>query len=250
MRRLSILLLLVSVTMPAEAQFGRRRNRGFSVDPSGNVDYGEQFTFVRLRYNGGGGRGRNGPGWYHDYPRAERNFAKILKEITYLRPYMGGSNILTLDDPELSKYPIAYMSEPGFWSMNPAEVEGLRNYVLKGGFLIFDDFGDWGDLENLERQMQIAFPDLQAVRLDASHPIFNSFFKIEHPEQHESYRGFAEYYGYFEDNDPNKRLMVIANHQADIGEYWEFSDTGFLPIALSNEAYKLGVNYVMYAMTH
>ena len=156
---------------------------------------------------------------------------------------------LSLDDPELFNYPIAYMSEPGYWSMDAAVVEGLRNYLLKGGFLIFDDFGGW-EFENFERQMQIAFPDLQPTRLDDSHPIFNSFFKIEDPEQHESYRGFAEYYGYFEDNDTSKRLMVIANNNADIGEYWEFSDAGFLPIALSNEAYKLGVNYVVYSMTH
>ncbi len=247
MKRLILLVLVTAVTVSADAQFGRRR--GYSFDPGDNVEYGEQFTFVRLRYDARFGGGRSGPGWIHDYPRAERNFAKILSEVTLIKPYMGGSNVLSLDDPELFKYPIAYMSEPGSWSMDAAEVEGLRNYLLKGGFLIFDDFGGW-DFENFERQMQIAFPDLQPRRLDDSHPIFNSFFKIEDPEQHRSYRGFAEYYGYFEDNDTGKRLMVIANYNADIGEYWEYSDEGFLPIALSNEAYKLGVNYVMYAMTH
>ena len=249
MKRLILLALLTAVTLPADAQFGRRRsNRGYSFDPGDNVEYGEQFTFVRLRYDARMG-GRRDAGWIHDYPRAERNFAKILSEITLIEPYMGGSNVLSLDDPELFKYPIAYMSEPGAWSMDEAEVEGLRNYLLKGGFLIFDDFGGW-ELENFERQMQIAFPNLQPRRLDDTHPIFNSFFDIEDPEQHQSYRGFAEYYGYFEDNDTNKRLMVIANNNADIGEYWEFSDAGFLPIALSNEAYKLGVNYVVYSMTH
>ena len=248
MKRLILLALLTAVTVPADAQFGRGRGRGYSFDPRDNVEYGAQFTFVRLRYDVRFGGGRNGR-WIHDYPRAERNFAKILSEVTLIKPYMGGSNVLSLDDPELFKYPIAYMSEPGFWSMNVAEVEGLRNYLLKGGFIIFDDFGGW-EFENFERQMQIAFPDLQPRRLDGSHPIFNSFFKIENPEQHQSSRGFAEYYGFFEDNDTSKRLMVIANNNADIGEYWEFSDEGFLPIALSNEAYKLGVNYVMYAMTH
>ena len=69
--RVLILALVFAVTLPAEAQFGRRRNRVFSFDPTGNVDYGEQFTFVRLRYNSGWGGGRNGPGWLHDYPRAD-----------------------------------------------------------------------------------------------------------------------------------------------------------------------------------
>ncbi|MCH7715429.1 MAG: DUF4159 domain-containing protein [Gemmatimonadetes bacterium] len=248
MKTLILLALLTAATVPAHAQFGGRRGGGYSFDPRDNVEYGEQFTFVRLRYDARFG-GRGGSGWIHDYPRAERNFAKILAEVTLIKPYMGGSNVLSLDDPQLFNYPIAYMSEPGYWSMNEAEVEGLRNYLLKGGFLIFDDFGGW-EFENFERQMQIAFPELQPTRLDGSHPIFNSFFKIANPEQHYSYRGFAEYYGYYEDNDTSKRLMVIANYNADIGEYWEFSDEGFLPIALSNEAYKLGVNYVIYAMTH
>ena len=60
----------------------------------------------------------------------------------------------------------------------------------------------------------------------------------------------AAFYGVYEDNDPNARLMLVANYNNDIGEYWEYSDTGWLPIDLSNEAYKFGVNYVLYAMTH
>ena len=249
MRRLLLLLLLTAVTMPSEAQFGRRR-RGSWFSPSANVDYGEQFTFVRLQYRALYGARGQGPGWSHDYPRAERNFAKILQEVSNIEPYMGGSNILSLDDPELFKYPVAYLSEPGYWTMSASEVDGLRNYLLKGGFLIFDDFGGGWEWDNMEQQMRVAFPDLQAVKLDASHPIFNSFFHIENPELHQSYRGFAEFYGYFEDNDPSKRLLVIVNYNADIGEYWEYSDQGFLPIALTNEAYKLGVNYVIHAMTH
>ena len=65
-----------------------------------------------------------------------------------------------------------------------------------------------------------------------------------------NYNVIPEFFGIFEDNDPNKRLMVIANYNNDIGDYWEWSDAGFLPIDLSNEAYKLGVNYIVYAMTH
>jgi hypothetical protein len=60
----------------------------------------------------------------------------------------------------------------------------------------------------------------------------------------------VQYLGIFEDNDPTKRLMVIANYNNDVGDAWQWSDQGFLPVDLTNEAYKLGVNYVMYALTH
>ncbi len=246
MKRFVLLGLLLLVTVPLEAQFGRRRGRGRgTASIEENVENIHEFTFVRLRYSAGGWN----PGWYHDYPRAEKNFAKILDELTLVEPYLGGSNILRLDDPELFKYPLAYLSEPGAWNMNEHEVDGLRNYLLKGGFLIVDDFGGW-EWQNFELQMRRAVPELQPVLLDKQHPIFNSFFDIRDIEFPYSYRGFAEFWGYFEDNDPNKRLMVIVNYNTDIGEFWEFSDQGFIPIDLSNEAYKLGVNYLMYAMLH
>ncbi len=245
MKRFVVLGLLLLVTVPLEAQFGRRRDRRRTANIGENVENIHEFTFVRLQYSAGGWN----PGWYHDYPRAEQNFAKILDELSLVEPYLGGSNILRLDDPELFKYPLASLSEPGQWHMNENEVDGLRNYLLKGGFLIVDDFGDW-EWQNFELQMRRALPELQPMRLDMQHAIFNSFFDIRDIEFPYSYRGFAEFWGYFEDNDPKKRLMVMVNHNTDIGEFWEFSDQGFIPIDLSNEAYKLGVNYLMYAMLH
>ena len=92
---------------------------------------------------------------------------KILNELTLARPRLDGSNVMSLADPELHNYPIAYMSEPGFWSMDEDEVKGLRAYLSKGGFMIFDDFRgrDW---DNLQDQMRLAFPTGQWVELDAS----------------------------------------------------------------------------------
>src|SRR5690606_7340493 len=103
----------------------------------GNVPYDGRFTFVRLRYAPQAGRfGGYTPPWAHDYPTAERNLMRIASELTLLAPYVGGGNILTTDDPELYKYPVAYLSEPGYWTQSEAEVRGLRSYLLKGGFLI------------------------------------------------------------------------------------------------------------------
>jgi hypothetical protein len=219
-------------------------------DAAARVPYDGRFAFVRLRYSGFDGFRRDAP-WSHDYPRAERHFMRILQEITLLDPHVDESNIFTLDDPALFSHPVAYMSEPGFWTMSDAEVEGMRNYFRKGGFVIFDDFrGEHWD--NFEQQMRRVVPEGRLIELDATNPIFHSFFEINSLEFVQLYeRGLrAVFYGMFEDNDPAKRLLLVANYNNDIGEYWEFSDQGFVPIDLSNEAYKLGVNYVMYALTH
>lgn len=253
----ALVLLAGAALYAQERGFGRRER---PVPISGNVEYDGQLVFVRLRYNAGfsGGFGRRGgrdPGWAHDYPTADIHLMKIIRELTLAPARTDGSNILSLDDPELFKYPIAYMSEPGQWYMSDAEAVGLRNYLLKGGFLIFDDFrsNDW---YNLEEQMRRALPEMHWVQLDATSPIFHSFFQINSLDILPSYsndgRGLVLpiYYGMFEDNDPSKRLMAIANRDGDLGEYWEYSNTGLDPVDLSNEAYKFGVNYFMYGITH
>jgi hypothetical protein len=231
----------LALAAAASAQPGR---------PEQPEPYDGRFTFVRLRYDSGFGFGRRGGGaWSHDYPRAEQNLAKILRELTLIDVNPDG-RILALDDPELFNYPIACMWEPGFWTMTDEQAERFRAYLLKGGFAIFDDF-EHEQWNNFEAQMRRVLPDATFVKLDASHIIFDAFFrmrKIDFP--HPMYNIPPTYYGVFEDNDPSKRLMLVANHNHDVAEYWEFSDTGWMPIDLSNEAYKLGVNYMIYGLTH
>lgn len=216
--------------------------------------YDGGFTFVRIRFASGLqrglGRGR-GPLWAHDYPRGEINFLKILTEVTNLPATMEGSNVFTFDDPGLTRYPIAYIVEVGGWAPNPAEVQGLRDYLAKGGFLIVDDFrSDW-ELYNFQEQMRRVLPGHRLHELDVSHEIFHSFFEIADLDlAPPTFRYPPAYLGIFEDDDPEKRLMAIINYNNDLGEYWEYSDIGYYPIDLSNEAYKLSVNYVVYAFTH
>ena len=256
LRRLLLMGLALAVGSVVAAQVqlpfrGRGRNRE-PIPESAHVPYDGQFAFVRLRYasNLGGFGFRREPPWSHDYPRGERNFMKILKEVPYLTPHLNESNILTLDDPELFNFPVAYMCEPGYWTLTDAEAAGFGAYLKKGGLAIFDDFrgSDW---ENFEQQIRTVLPDARLVELDATHPIFHSFFEINSLEFVQYYdSGTPLFMGVFEDNDPKKRLLLIANYNNDISEYWEFSDTGFVPIDLSNEAYKFGVNYIVYGMTH
>jgi Domain of unknown function (DUF4159) len=231
--------IVLVVTASAAAQFGRGRN-GWAES---NVDYNGRFTFTRLRY-------RPNSAWNHDYPRADRHLVRILKEITLMETNVDGSNVLNLDDPELFKNPIAYMSEPGFWGMTDDEAVKLREFLLKGGFLIFDDF-ERQQWDNMERQMRRVLPEGRFVKVDVPNPLFDSFFHMETVNfPHPMFGYTPNYQVIFEDNDPSKRVMVIANHDNDVAEYWEWSDTGLLPIDLSNEAYKLGVNYMIYGMTH
>ena len=221
-----------------------------------NAPYDGLYHFVRILYssNRGGGYGRRRGGgamWAHDYPRAERNFLSIMAETTFVGSQTEGSNVLTFDDPELFKYPISYIVEVGDWNPTEEEVEALGDYLHKGGFLIVDDFRGSYALDNLEFHLRRALPELNMVMIDETNDIFDSFFRVVPQDVIPPYGGGAPiWYGVYEDNDPAKRLMVIINFNNDIAEYWEFSDLGYYPIDLANEAYKLGVNYVVYGLTH
>jgi Domain of unknown function (DUF4159) len=238
----------------ASAQFGQTpRGGGFGINPIlPNTPYDGKFMFVRVRYGPPVNYASQRIPWSHDYPTGERNFMRILNELTYLAPHVEETNILTFDDPELFKYPVAYLCEPGpFFNLTDQEAASLRAYLQKGGFLIVDDFRyqDWGYFET---QLRRALPDVRFFDLDGTHAIFHSFFEIEHPQDYPNYydQGKPIYRGIFEGTDPTKRLIAIINYNTDISEFWEFSATGLRPIDESNDAYKLGVNYVVYGMTH
>jgi len=220
-----------------------------------DIEYDGRFTLVRLRWKSDLGFSRRGgfsSAWNHDYPRAEQHLGSIVSELTNIDVRTDGSRILTLDDPELFRHPIAFMWEPGFWNLTDREAVTFRDYLLKGGFAIFEDFDGPAQWANFEAQMRRVLPDGRFVDLDASQPIFHSFFEIDSlaivPQYYD--QGKPVFRGLFEDNDPAKRLMVMANYNTDISNFWEFSATGFKPIDESNEAYKLGVDYIIYGLTH
>ena len=220
-----------------------------------DVTYNGKFTFVRLRWKSDLGFSRRGgfsSAWNHDYPRAEQNLALMLQELTALDVRTDGSLVLTLDDPELFKYPIAFMWEPGFWHLTDREAETFRDWLLKGGFAVFEDFDGPQQWSHFEAQIRRVLPEARLVKLESTHPIFNDFFNIRDIDAivHPMYGLSPSYYGVFEDNDPSKRLMMIANFDNDVPEYWEWSGEGLYPLDTSNEAYKLGVNYLIYGLTH
>ena len=232
--------------------FAQGRDRSFSEEFP-NAEYDGRYVFARISYSepmSFGGRRGGGPPWRHDYPRAERNFLKILNELSSIRVRTDASTIISLDNPELFRFPVIYMAEPGFWIPSEQEVLALRAYLQKGGFMIFDDFAGNRDWFNLETQVQKVLPGALPIRLDTSHPIFDSFYRIENLDYYHPLQQIpSEFYGVFENNDPTQRMMMMINHNNDLSEYWEFSDMGYFPIDLSNEAYKLGINYIVYALS-
>jgi hypothetical protein len=243
------LLGAAAVGLADESMADRPMQAGYT---SGNIGYDGRLAFVRLRYaNSFGGFGRRGGRelpWAHDYPTADIHLMKIINDLTSTAPHVDGSNIFSLDDPELMNHPVSYMSEPGFWTLSDAEALGLRTYLKKGGFIVFDDFrgNDWF---NLEEQMKRVMPEGRFIQIDVTHPIFHSFFDIKDLQFLTSYNGMPTYWAMFEENDPAKRIIALANRDNDLGEYWEYSDTGADPIDFSNEAYKFGVNYWIYGLT-
>jgi hypothetical protein len=243
--------LLCSAAVSAQRDLGGWGSR--------RLEYDGHFTFVRLRWRTGtfGGAVAAGMGpnmWAHEYPRAEQNLMSVIGDLTLINAKVNGSLILGLDDPALFRYPVAMLWEPGFWLMTDREAARLREYLLKGGFLIVNDFED-DQWHNFEGQMHRVLPSSRWIPMENSHPIFNTFFEIErpdlpHPPGHHLYGYRARYLGLFEDNNPKGRLMVIANYDTNLAEFWQMGHSGFFPIDASNNAFKLGVNYMIYALTH
>ena len=196
----------------ALAQFGGGRGRLF-VQP--NVPYDGRFTFVRVTYQTApGGYWYGGwPAWAHGYPLAEQNLMRIINDLSNLDPHIDEINTLTFDDPELFKFPVAYIIEVGWWTLTDREAVALRAYLRKGGFVIVDDFKLTGDRggggwETFAVNMQRVLPGARFVDMDVSDP-------------------------------------MIVNYNTDISQFWEWSGRGFRSIDETNEAYKLGVNYIM-----
>ena len=262
---LSVVGVLAFIVCAAELAHALDRSPAPEADPLVHgASYDGRFAFARIKYETApGGYYYFGlPAWSHGYVspgggnKAEEGLMRIMREVTLLDARVDDSAVVALDDPSLTDWPVAYMVEAGYWTLTDREAQAFRAYLKKGGFVIFDDFrppprggGGW---EYFEANMQRVIPGARFVDLDPSHPIFHSFFEIDSfdilPQSYD--RGRPAIRGLFEDNDPRKRLVAIANFNTDISDFWEFSATGVFPVTESNEAYKLGVNYIMYALSH
>ncbi len=212
------------------------------------------FRFIRIQYNDyGDGYGRFGrrgePRWAHDYPTAEDNLYEALKRTTKV-DIAGQYKILSLADKEIFKHPFLYICEPGYWQINEQEAENLREYLERGGFVMFDDFRGQQEWMNLYFNLKMVFPDKEPEEIRPDNPIWSIYYSID-PVAAPSW--VSGRYSMFDDTyyalyDDNGRMMTIICHNQDIGDGWEYPD-GRLDVA-GTLPFQMGINFIIYAMTH
>ena len=227
---------------------------------------GYEYYFTRGVYSGGGrgrgffGRGFGRSGWATDFPKADQQFLIVVTRLANLGAYPC-ENAVRLEDPELRRYPFVYVLEVGSMRLTDEEVKGLRSYLLAGGFMVVDDF--WGDYEwaNFEREITRVLPEFPIVNLPLDHDIFKTFYEIERilqvPSINNAWGGPAYYSecgpcrpfakGIF---DAEGRLIVVINGNTDLGDAWEWAEQPQYPLDYSTYAYEMGVNMIVYSMSH
>ena len=219
------------------------------------------FCFVRIKYSGRPGSSS----WAIDYPDADVNFSARFQKATGLKADAKG-RVQQLTEPDLQQYPFIYIAEGGNMELSPEEVVGLRRYLLGGGFLMVDDFWGEREWEGFRAQMKRAFPEREPVDLAIEHPVFHCFYDIrEKPQVPNVALGIQSqttgitwerddakephYRGLYDDKG---RLMAIFCHNTDLGDGWEYEGENeyyFREFSLK-KAYPMGINIVVYALTH
>ena len=212
------------------------------------------FQFVRIRYEaeeeGRFGRRRGGGPWSHDWPRAEEHLYMALKRTTAIyveEPPL----VLTLSDDRIFEHPVLYLCEPGYWQMTDEEAERVRQYLDRGGFILFDDFGGQREWRWFYEQMKRIFPDREPTEIAPDHPIWSIYYDIDPiaapslVSRREWGQGEDRYMAYF---DETGRMVVLANHNQDIGDGWEYPEENFQNA--STISFQMGINFIMYALTH
>lgn len=266
------LLMQMVYGLPVNAASGS----SFSGEENGFTDL-TQVNLTRVVYDSIGGwgeayyqfEGRVWARWETDYPQAEHNFAKRLRQLTRLNPAALPAR-RRLTDPDLGDFPLIFMSDVGYANFSAEDADALRDYLKNGGFLWADDF--WGDAEwaSLERFMKVVLPGNRWREVPIDHPIFHTVFEMDEmpqiPARSFAGRGLqtseppwvhrypagslerATMRGYFDDDG---RLMVIGTHNTDVADGWEREAYGqWYFERFSTKSYRLGVNVYTYVLTH
>jgi hypothetical protein len=224
---------------------------------------GLKWTFVRIRYTTGTltpfYRSEWGQPWAIDAPAAEQNLSRRIKTVTAIE--VGDPIVLTLEDTRLWEFPWIYIVEPGNLRLKETEVSILREFLLRGGTLTFDDFHGPYEWNVLVGELRRVFPDRPIVDLPSSHPIFTCFYRVDRypqiPGLGSFFMGRTWEKGGFVPHlravlDDSGRPMVLINWNTDMGDGWEWSNAEEYPgyIQHTAEAYRMMINEVIYALTH
>jgi len=251
--QMATLLCLYAICTGSIAQ--QRPVRPFEVplkisDASADVE----FQFVRIVYDGG----YEWPRWSADWPEAEFHFSQGVNRLTRLRTATQGK-VLSLQDSALFDHPWIYMVEVGHLSLSESESDNLREYLLRGGFLMIDDFHGSQEWRHFIGVFKSVFPDRALVELDSDAEIFHIHLPVSERIQIPGIRSVMRNRtwekggynpGWYGIHDDSGRVMVVVNFNQDIGDAWEHADDARYPAAYTFSAYRIGINYVLYAMTH
>jgi len=256
MRALALAVLAAAAGSIAAQEAGVRGQRGEDLGPG--VPYGNRaFYFTRAAYTDWRQWGRGA--WTTDYPKADRQFLIGLTRLTRVDAD-DDTRAVRFDDPGIRRYPLLYTVEVGAMQLTDAEVEGLRTYLLAGGMLVVDDF--WGTRQwaSFEDQMRRVLPEYAIRELPPDHGVRRAFYGIDTivqvPNVGQGMRGGPtwEQDGYVPHlmgiEDAHGRLMVLISWNSDLGDAWEWAEQPRYPIVFSNYAYRIGVNMVIYGMSH
>jgi hypothetical protein len=237
---------------------------------------GPEFYFTRLMYGSsrtpdldiecadlepGEGGTRYGGGWATDFPASDCKFMWGVERLTNIRVYDKSPHVVTAVDPKLYEYPYLYIVSPNRMNLIQEEAEKLREYLLRGGFLHVDDFWGRAQREIVEEEMAKILPDHPIVELTLDHEVFHTFFDIDTvmqipnvnngcnggPTWEQASEIDPKIFGILDDAG---RLMVLITYNSDLGDAWEWMDRPCYPEKYSGQAYRMGINFMIYAMTH
>lgn len=224
-----------------------------------DVEDSGEFNFVRVQFDTYWGGGFGYGTWSIDFPDADMNFLRGVSRLTNIK-VESNPIVLRFDDEQIFDYPFLYMLEVGQNGgivLSPKEIENLREYLLRGGFLLIDDFWGQRQWDNFYAAFSQVFPDREIVELKPDHEIFHVYYDIDGPQMIPAlYRSddFGEQGIDYASNhailDDSGRVMVLINWNSDMGDGWEHTYHQAYPTRYANSAYRLGINYLMYSMTH
>lgn len=215
-----------------------------------------EFRFARLVYDNGGNV--DWPRWRADWPHAERHFARGLRRLTRI-DVDGEGTLVSFDDDALFDHPWLYAVEVGSMALGADDAARLREYLTRGGFLIVDDFHGEYEWRTFEASLRRVFPNRPIEELGDDEEAFHVLYSLGEREQIPGIRALmnnrtwekggriARWRGI---RDDAGRLMVAINFNQDLGDAWEHADDASYPQPYTAQAYRMGVNYVVYALTH
>jgi len=219
---------------------------------------GDEFSFIRIQFDAVE-KGWGYAGWAHDYPAAELNFLRGVTRLSNI-PIHSEPAVLRLDDDRIFEFPFLYLVEIGMDggpSFSEKEMVNLREYLLRGGFLLIDDFKGKAGWLAFRQAFQKIFPNNKWVKLDPTHPVFHVFYDINGAQR---IPGIYSLHGNIPSDQMNPenwaildyegRIMVLINWNSDMGDGWEHTYNVNYPTKYANLAYRLGINYLVYALTH